>query len=426
MNGLRRFLSTAKDPKAEWRTIIGLEIHAQLATAQKLFSPAFNDSDSPANNNVDPLDAANPGSLPVLNWDCVALAVRAALLLNCTVQRESAFDRKHYHCADLPAGYQITQHRRPIAREGWLEIPGGGNTTVAIRQIQLEQDSAKTLHYSQAGIDSDRASSGGSSIDLNRCGVGLIEIVTDPVLTSAEDAMAFAKGVWQLLVDGGVCRGILAQGHMRFDANVSVTGPRAPADAPPLGVRVEIKNVNTFQGLRRAIAAEAQRQISLLEAGHGVQRETRSYDEQQRTTVATREKEPTLDYRMIPEFDVPSLILNDVFIEAVRKTMPETRPARYTRLWLAYSLEASQVDVLLTQPGLLGLFEDLVAAVGGSEDSNRSIYNFLVNKYLGELRKRRIPWEESPISVSSLARIIRSLLDGSRDSMITMQRTFSI
>lgn len=357
---------------------MGLEIHAQLASSTKLFSASRHEYESlqVANTHCNSFDAAEPGTLPLLSSECILLAIRTALALQCQINNESWFDRKHYNYADLPAGYQITQHRRPFAGPGRLQIPG--DRMITIERIQLEQDSAKSIYHGRERI-----------IDLNRCGVPLVEIVSAPEMGGASEAVAFAKTVWSRLTEVGACAGILALGHMRFDANVSVTGPLAPSDAPPLGVRVEIKNVNTFSGLSRAIENEARRQISLLERGQSVKRETRSYDEDRGDTRSLRSKEEAVDYRFMPDFDLPPLLITSEMVESVRRSMPETRDKAIDHLIKDYSLTRAQCERLLNSPPiLLKVFK--LSSSSSSPPLNLKIYNFLTNKFHGILTRHSL------------------------------------
>lgn len=359
----QRWSSTCSVVDSRWTTVVGLEVHAQLASRRKLFSPALVDDEALPNTMVAPFDRAIPGSLPILNWQCVELAVRAALALDCTINHESYFDRKHYNYPDLPAGYQITQQRRPLAVNGTLST---GGKRLLIRQIHLEQDTARTYYNTSNGEL--------EMIDLNRCGVGLVEIVTGPDIRSSQDAVALAKELRQILVDIGTCNGVMARGHLRFDVNVSVTGPAAPPDAPPLGERVEIKNINTFKGLEKAIQAEAQRQISILEAGARVERATRSWDERQQVTRPSREKESTIDYRFLPEFDLSPLLLDEEFIERIRAQLPPSRDERMKSL-LERGISTKTANVLINHPSLL---QTLMAA-----RQSPVVADFLANQYLG-------------------------------------------
>lgn len=373
---------------------MGLEIHAQLATREKLFSNARNESDAMANSQYTEFDAGIPGSLPILNKKCVELAVRAALACECRVREWSQFDRKHYRYADLPLGYQITQYYRPFAEGGVLELEG---RKIRIKQMQLEQDSAKTI--------------GDHQIDLNRCGVGLVEIVTEPDLGNAEEAVIFAKTIHDRLVNVGACDGVMALGQMRFDINVSITTPNVPSDVPPLGQRVEIKNVNTFSGLKRAIEAEVQRQKQIIESGGRVIRETRSYCERTRKTVDSRGKEEAADYMFIPDFDIPKLFIPSELIERIKKEMPESSVRRYTRMKDAYGLERREIDALDAHVGLAMLFEEVAKRA-----SSRLVFNFLLNKYVGLLTRNGLTTEDSPVHSGILTEILIRLDTGVIDS----------
>lgn len=350
-----------------WNIIVGLEVHAQLDTCHKLFSPAAVNPDAPANTLVAPFDRALPGSLPLFNWECAKLAVKAALGLACTINHVSFFDRKHYQYVDLPAGYQITQYRRPLALNGVIPTIEGH---IRVKQIHLEQDTARVYYHPDTGLL--------EGLDLNRCGVGLIEIVTEPDIRSAVQAVAVVKWLRDMLINLKVCRGILAKGNMRFDVNISVTGPRAPSNSPPLGERVEIKNINTFNGLEHAIEVEGQRQIAILEGGGRIERETRSWNESVQQTRISRDKETRNDYRFLPEFDVPPLVLSEEFIEKIKAEMPPTRNQKLEQL-MAKDLSLTTASILLDRPVFLKTYQETGQQV--------IVADFLCNHYAGLIER---------------------------------------
>uniref|UniRef100_A0A914US36 Aspartyl/Glutamyl-tRNA(Gln) amidotransferase subunit B/E catalytic domain-containing protein n=1 Tax=Plectus sambesii TaxID=2011161 RepID=A0A914US36_9BILA len=323
---LSRSIATEKkrrplDERSGWEAVIGLEIHAQIASRSKLFSGAATDFDCSVNSAVSLFDCASPGTLPVLNRRCVEAAVAAALALNCRLRTVSSFDRKHYFYADMPAGYQITQQRSPIAVDGHLDFfaYSADEAPVAkrlrIERIQIEMDSGKTVH--------DLANRR-SLVDLNRAGVGLIEIVTDHQLHTGLEAACFAEELRQVLVHIGVCGGEMQKGQLRVDANVSV---RRVGEA--LGVRTEVKNLNSFKFIETAVKYEIDRQYRLLSEGGQVVNETRGYDDEGRT-VSMRDKEVRQDYRFMPEPNLPPLRLSDgpsddpnvVSISSIKQTLP--------------------------------------------------------------------------------------------------------
>ncbi|PCH40967.1 hypothetical protein WOLCODRAFT_150998 [Wolfiporia cocos MD-104 SS10] len=286
-------------------------VHAQIKSRAKLFSDSWaSDYSVPPNTRVSPYDAAFPGTLPRLNPQCVELGVRTALALDANVHRQSAFDRKHYFYADLPSGYQITQHYAPFATGGGLKLDND-NAFVGIKQIQLEQDTGKSTFDPLQGL---------SSIDLNRAGTGLMEIVSEPDMRSPEEAGAYVHSK-------GASDGNMEQGSLRCDVNVSVNRKGAR-----LGTRCEIKNLNSVKFMMVAITAEAYRHIEMLERGEVVPQETRGFNEASAETYTLRSKEDAPDYRYMPDPNLPPLLLDEAYIDTIRRTMPELPPATRARL----------------------------------------------------------------------------------------------
>ena len=324
--------------------------------------------------------------------------MRAALALGCVVEAESRFDRKHYQYGDLPAGYQITQQDRPFARHGHVELAG---RRVHIERMQLEQDSAKTVWLP----------SGRRAFDLNRCGVALVEIVTGPEMRSAAEAVQVAQHIWQTLKDVGACGGALEAGQMRFDANVSVTGPNAHPEDPPLGVRVEIKNINTFRGLAKAIEEEARRQMAALDRGERIQRETRAFDEDRGQSRTSRPKEAQASYGFIPDGDLPPLIISEEWVQRIRESLPATRASQRARLQERYNLSDGQGEMLLEEPQLHSLFEQCCQRA-----SPPVAFNFVTNIYPSVLARRGLCLASGPLSGEALARLAGLLSDQAIDS----------
>ena len=333
--------------------VIGLEIHAQLLTNTKIFCGCSTAFGAPPNTSVCPVCLGMPGALPVLNRRAVELAMRAALALGCTVHDESIFARKNYFYPDLPKGYQISQYERPLATGGRLELPHGeGRVGVGITRIHLEEDAGKSLHHGFP--DSDRA----TYLDFNRSGVPLIEIVTEPDLRSAADAAECFSRLREILVTLGVNDGNMEEGSLRCDANVSVR----PAGSRTLGTKAEVKNVNSFRYLQKALEFEIARQIDAVAGGGRVRQETRLWNSETGETISMRSKEEAHDYRYFPEPDLPPLVIDPAWLDEVRAGLPELPEARKTRLMSAYGLSPYDADVIVRFPGAAEYFEAMVRA----------------------------------------------------------------
>jgi len=329
-----------------WFPRIGLEIHAQLNTKSKLFSSAGKVFLGAPNSFVAGFDASMPGTMPTINRRCVELAVASSYALNCEISLKSSFDRKHYFYADMPQGFQITQHRAPIARNGYVDflIEGNKMKRLRIEQVQLEQDSGKTLHDPVDNM---------SLIDLNRAGVGLIEVVTAPDLHSAADAHAFVREMLLILDYAGSCKGRMEEGEFRVDANVSVS--RHPDE---MGTRTEVKNINRFKGIQKAVDFEIKRQIEVLQSGGKVIQETRSLTNNGETE-SMRAKESDYDYRFMPEGNLPNLILhtdatvknsnakNPINVDAVKSLLPTLPQKIRENLTSKFSLDPYTIDFML-------------------------------------------------------------------------------
>ena len=353
-----------------FQPVIGLEIHAQLLTRTKIFCGCEAAYGARPNTHVCPVCLGMPGTLPVLNATAVEMAARAALALNCTVHERSVFARKNYFYPDLPKGYQISQYDQPLATGGWIELenssrlsfPGsdsdrenstGKSLRVGITRVHLEEDAGKSLHHGFP--DSDRA----TYVDCNRAGVPLVEIVSEPEMRSAAEASAFFSRLRQILMTIGVNDGNMEEGSLRCDVNVSMR----PAGTAALGTKTEIKNVNSFRFLRRAIEHEIARQTALLEKGDAVRQETRLWDSAAGATVSMRSKEEAQDYRYFPEPDLPPLRLDRTWIENLRSTLPELPEARVARLMRDHGLGPYDADTLVRAiDGGADYFEAAVAA----------------------------------------------------------------
>uniref|UniRef100_A0A4W6EPF3 Glutamyl-tRNA(Gln) amidotransferase subunit B, mitochondrial n=1 Tax=Lates calcarifer TaxID=8187 RepID=A0A4W6EPF3_LATCA len=406
--------------------VVGLEIHAQINSNTKLFSGSPVRFSAPPNSLVSFFDSSLPGTLPVLNRRCVEAAVMTGLALNCTINRKSLFDRKHYFYADLPAGYQITQQRRPIAVDGELtyNLLGGKNRnqvirkTVNIKQIQLEQDSGKSLHddvHSQ------------TLIDLNRAGVGLMELVMEPDMSCGEEAAAAVRELQLILQALGTCQGNMSEGQLRVDANVSVHRP-----GEPLGIRTEVKNINSIRYLARAIDYEIQRQISVLQRGGTVQNETRAYDSKSGETIPMRDKEGLQDYRFMPEPNLPPLIVygdnaslptgtdacQAVVVQKIREGLPELPSVKRDRLVRTYGILPEHSFTLVNEDGLVEYFEAVLKA---TKKEPRKVIGWVTNELLGHLKQQDMSVSQSKVSPPALAELLELQEKGHISSSVAKQ-----
>lgn len=379
----------------EWELVIGLEVHAQVATRSKLFSGAATAFGAEPNAQVSLVDAAMPGMLPVINRAAVDQAIRTGLALGAEVNRFSVFDRKNYFYPDLPQGYQISQYRHPIVGTGALrvDLPDGRTRVVGIERLHLEQDAGKLVH--------DRSATD-SHVDLNRAGIPLMEIVSRPDLRDWDEAGAYLRKLRALLRAIGSCDGNMEQGSLRADANVSVRRPGAP-----LGTRCELKNLNSVRFLMRAIEVEARRQVAVIEAGEAVRQETRLYDPQRNETRAMRSKEDAHDYRYFPDPDLLPLCLSEARIERLRDSLPELPDEIRERLIGEYGLTPYDASVLVAEPDAPGFFE---AAAQGR--NGKRVANWIVTNLFGALNEAGCPLAESPVSAEALGQLVGLIEDG--------------
>ena len=353
-----------------WEPVIGLEVHAQLLTASKLFCGCSTRFGAAPNTNVCPVCLGLPGALPVTNRKAVEMAIRVGLALGCTVRPTSVFARKNYFYPDLPKGYQISQYELPIDEHGALEIEvEGGRRVVRIVRAHLEEDAGKNVHLEHQPL---------SLVDCNRTGVPLLEIVSAPDLRSAAEASLFLEELREILMAVGANDGNLEEGSFRCDANVSVR----PQGTEVLGTRTELKNINSFKFVRMAIDYEIKRQIALLEAGGVVRQQTRTYDDARGETVAMRSKEEADDYRYFPDPDLPPLVVDASWIEEIRATLPELPAARRTRWTATLGLSPYDAGVLSRHPRVAGYFEAALAAAGGDAATAKPIANWVINAVL--------------------------------------------
>jgi aspartyl-tRNA(Asn)/glutamyl-tRNA(Gln) amidotransferase subunit B len=354
-----------------YEVVIGLEVHAQLLTRSKAFCGCPTTYGAPPNTQVCPVCLGLPGALPVLNGEAVRLAVRTALALSCSIRPESRFARKNYFYPDLPKGYQISQYDEPFSDRGHLEIEvGGAKKTAGITRVHMEEDAGKNVHLESASV-----------VDLNRSGVALVEIVGDPDLRSGAEAAEYLRTLREILVFIGVNDGNLEEGSFRCDANVSIR----PVGEAKLGTRVELKNINSFRFVERAIAYEIERQSQVLAGGGRVVQETRGWNEDKGTTFSMRSKEEAQDYRYFPDPDLPPLRLDDAFVAEVRATMPELPSAKRRRFTDELGLTPYAAQVLTAHPHVAAFFEE-AAALGGKSVSPTRIGNFIQSEVLRDVQ----------------------------------------
>jgi len=381
----------------EWETVIGLETHAQLSTASKIFSGAATQFGAAPNVQACAVDIALPGVLPVLNRAAVEKAVRFGLAVGATINRRSVFERKNYFYPDLPKGYQISQYELPVVQGGSLSmVVKDGEKTVRLTRAHLEEDAGKSLHEDFHGM---------SGIDLNRAGTPLLEIVTEPDMRSAEEAVAYAKAVHALVRWIGICDGNMQEGSFRCDANVSVR----PKGSAVLGTRCEIKNLNSFRFLEEAINYEVRRQIELLGDGGRVVQETRLYDPDRKETRSMRSKEDAHDYRYFPDPDLLPLVISAESIEQIRSALPELPQAKRARYRLNFGLP-SVYDVSLTQSiEVAAYFEEVVAVLGSN--TAKLAANWVLVELAGALNSAGVDISASPVSSKQLAGLLRRIRD---------------
>jgi aspartyl-tRNA(Asn)/glutamyl-tRNA(Gln) amidotransferase subunit B len=388
-----------------YEAVIGLEIHAQLLTATKIFCGCPTTYGAPPNTHVCAVCLGYPGALPVLNTAAVDYAVRAALALGCKVQERSVFARKNYFYPDLPKGYQISQYELPLALGGGVDIRLDGQTRhVRLTRIHLEEDAGKSLH--EGFPDSDRR----TYLDYNRAGVPLIEIVSEPDLRSAGEAAAFFEKLRQILVWLGVNDGNMEEGSLRCDANVSIR--RAGVEA--LGTKAEVKNVNSFRYLQKALEYEIERQIDVVEHGGRVVQETRLFDSAQGRTYSMRSKEEAHDYRYFPEPDLPPLLVRADRRERIAATLPELPDARQSRFVASYGLPEYDAALLTQTRGLADYFE-LVAQASGNP---KAASNWIMGELLRTLKERAIAIEQLPLTAERLGGLIRLVDRGTISSTV--------
>jgi len=398
MNDAARAAAPAKRIKGAtgaWEVVVGMEVHAQVTSAAKLFSGASTAFGGAPNAHVSLVDAAMPGMLPVINQACVAQAVRTGLGLKAKINRHSVFDRKNYFYPDLPQGYQISQYKQPIVGEGEVvvDLPDGECFTVGIERLHLEQDAGKSLHDQHATM---------SYVDLNRSGVALMEIVSKPDIRSSEEARAYLSKLRSILRYLGTCDGDMEKGSLRADVNVSVRRP-----GEPLGTRCEIKNVNSIRFVGQAIDYEARRQIGILEDGGAIEQETRLFDPARGETRSMRTKEEAHDYRYFPDPDLLPLELEQGWIDELAAALPELPDAKKARFVASYGLGTYDAEVLVAERETADYFE----AVAAGRDAKLAA-NWVINDLAGRLNREGRGIGESPVSAGQLGTILDLIGEG--------------
>ena len=379
----------------DWEVVIGMEVHAQVASNAKLFSGASTEFGGAPNSHVSLVDAAMPGMLPVINAECVRQAVRTGLGLKAAINLKSVFDRKNYFYPDLPQGYQISQYKQPIVGEGTVtvDLEDGECFTVGIERLHLEQDAGKSLH--------DRNPTS-SYVDLNRSGVALMEIVSKPDIRSSEQAKAFLSKLRSILRYLGTCDGDMEKGSLRADINVSVRRP-----GEPLGTRCEIKNVNSIRFIGQAIEHEARRQIEIMEEGGAIEQETRLFDPGRGETRSMRSKEEAHDYRYFPDPDLLPLVLAQDEVDALKAQLPELPDEKRARFIAAFGLSAYDAAVLVAERETAEYFE----VVAKGRDA-KSAANWVINELFGRLNKEGKDIRQSPVGAQQLGAVLDLIANG--------------
>jgi aspartyl-tRNA(Asn)/glutamyl-tRNA(Gln) amidotransferase subunit B len=400
MDALAKKSKLLKGATGDWEVVIGMEVHAQVASRAKLFSGAAAAFGGGPNSQVSLVDAAMPGMLPVINAACVRQAVRTGLGLKAKINRKSVFDRKNYFYPDLPQGYQISQYKSPIvgAGEVLVDMPDGESVHVGIERLHLEQDAGKSLHEEHPQL---------TLVDLNRSGVALMEIVTKPDLRSADEAKAFLSKLRTILRYLGTCDGDMEKGHLRADVNVSVRRP----GSQKLGTRCEIKNLNSIRFIGQAIACEAWRQIGVVEDGGTVEQETRLFDPDKGETRSMRSKEEAHDYRYFPDPDLLPLELSPSLIAELEQSLPELPDEKKARFMRDFALAEYDAGVLVAERDMATYFESVVGHSGNKRDAKLAA-NWVINELLGRLNKEGKDITATPVSAAQLGSILDLIAQG--------------
>lgn len=385
-------------PQQQFEAVIGIEVHAELKTKTKMFCgcPVVDPNTAEPNTAVCPVCAGMPGTLPVVNKQAVEFAIRVAAALNCEIAKTSIFARKNYFYPDLPKGYQISQYEHPLARHGSLKIrTSRGEKSIRIRRVHMEEDTGKLTHVPPT--DGKR---GYSLIDLNRAGVPLLEIVSEPDIRTAEEARLYAMTLRNILRYLGVNSGDMQKGAIRIEPNVSIR----PVGSHTFGTRTEIKNLNSFRALERAIAYEIQRQESLLLQGKDVVQQTMGWDENKQKTFPQRTKEAEEDYRYLPEPDLPPLVIENEQIERITKSLPELPTEKYTRFLEQYQLPPDAADLLVSEPDIADFFESTTRACKAIPP--KRVANWIVGELFSLINQANLSFEAIKITPEALSKLI--------------------
>ena len=393
------------DLRDKYEVVIGLEVHAQLKTKSKIFAPDSTEFGSEQNSHTSAITLGMPGVLPVLNKECVNMGILLGLALNCEIPKRCKFDRKQYFYPDLPKGYQISQYDEPICVNGWLNVKG---KKIGITRAHLEEDAGKLVHVGAAGINGATY----SLVDLNRAGTPLLEIVSEPDMRSSEEARNYMEELRNIVRYLGVCDGNLEEGSMRCDANISIM----PKGSDKFGTRAEIKNVNSFSALQRAIEYEIDRQIEIVEEGGEVVQETRLWDDNIKETRSMRGKEDAHDYRYFPEPDLMPLEISREWVEDIRKTMPEL-PEQKRQRYMSLGLSEYDAGVIVEQMAS-ALFFDKVLELGANP---KTAVNFMMGEIAAYLKENKVEIDETKLTPENLAELISLIEKGTISNNIGKQ-----